>query len=76
MAFVTAVGIMALVSQDGESNWMEGVQLLPVYLIRAHVPFPAGVIAGYGLGTHRQRRPVTHRPPPDTGRRPACRPKS
>lgn len=27
--------IAALVSQDGESNWMEGVQLLVVYLILA-----------------------------------------
>ena len=35
MAVVTTVGIMALVSQDGESNWMEGVQLLAVYLILA-----------------------------------------
>lgn len=28
-----SVGIMALISQDGESHWMEGVQLLAVYLI-------------------------------------------
>lgn len=27
------VGIMALIAQDGESNWMEGVQLLAVYII-------------------------------------------
>jgi Ca2+:H+ antiporter len=33
MAVVIAVGVMALVSQDGESNWMEGVQLLAVYVI-------------------------------------------
>ncbi len=33
MAVVIAVGVMALVSQDGESNWMEGVQLLAVYII-------------------------------------------
>jgi Ca2+:H+ antiporter len=33
MAVVIAVGIMALVSQDGESNWMEGVQLVAVYII-------------------------------------------
>jgi Ca2+:H+ antiporter len=36
---VVAVGIsvwiMALVAQDGESNWMEGVQLLAVYVILA-----------------------------------------
>jgi Ca2+:H+ antiporter len=30
-----AVGIMALISQDGETHWMEGVQLLAVYLILA-----------------------------------------
>lgn len=28
-----SVGIMALISLDGESHWMEGVQLLAVYLI-------------------------------------------
>jgi Ca2+:H+ antiporter len=33
MAVVLAVAIMALISQDGESNWMEGVQLLAVYTI-------------------------------------------
>ncbi len=34
-ALVAASIIAALVSQDGESNWMEGVQLLVVYLILA-----------------------------------------
>jgi Ca2+:H+ antiporter len=33
VAVAVAVGTMALISQDGESNWMEGVQLLAVYLI-------------------------------------------
>jgi Ca2+:H+ antiporter len=33
LAVVLAVGIMALSCQDGESNWMEGVQLLAVYVI-------------------------------------------
>ncbi len=28
-----SVGIMALISNDGESHWMEGVQLLAVYII-------------------------------------------
>jgi Ca2+:H+ antiporter len=36
---VVAVGIsvwiMSIVAQDGESNWMEGVQLLGVYAILA-----------------------------------------
>jgi Ca2+:H+ antiporter len=33
VAVVMSVGIMALVCQDGESHWMEGVQLLAVYLM-------------------------------------------
>lgn len=33
LAIVLSVAIMALISQDGESNWMEGVQLLAVYII-------------------------------------------
>ena len=31
LAITLSVAIMALISQDGESNWMEGVQLLAVY---------------------------------------------
>lgn len=33
VAVAISVAIIALISQDGESNWMEGVQLLAVYLI-------------------------------------------
>ena len=33
MAVALSVGIVSLVSLDGESNWMEGVQLLAVYVI-------------------------------------------
>ena len=33
LAVVLAAGVMALIALDGESNWMEGVQLLAVYLI-------------------------------------------
>lgn len=33
VAVSLSVGIAALISQDGESHWMEGVQLLAVYLI-------------------------------------------
>jgi Ca2+:H+ antiporter len=33
LAIGISVGIIALISQDGESNWMEGVQLLAVYAI-------------------------------------------
>jgi Ca2+:H+ antiporter len=28
-----SVGVIALIAQDGESHWMEGVQLLAVYVI-------------------------------------------
>ncbi len=42
VAVIIAVGALALVSQDGESHWMEGVMLLAVYLILAlafyHLP--------------------------------------
>ncbi len=33
VAVVLSTGIMALVSVDGESHWMEGVQLLAVYVM-------------------------------------------
>ena len=33
VAVVMSVGIMALMTQDGESHWMEGVQLLAVYVM-------------------------------------------
>jgi Ca2+:H+ antiporter len=33
VAIVLTVGVVSLVSMDGESNWMEGVQLLAVYVI-------------------------------------------
>ena len=33
VAIVVSVATIALISQDGESNWMEGVQLLAVYVI-------------------------------------------
>jgi Ca2+:H+ antiporter len=35
VAVVLAVAIGAFIAQDGESNWMEGVQLVAVYLILA-----------------------------------------
>jgi len=35
LAVTTAVIVAALVSSDGETNWLEGVQLLAVYLILA-----------------------------------------
>lgn len=33
LAIATSVGIVVLIASDGESNWMEGVLLLAVYLI-------------------------------------------
>jgi Ca2+:H+ antiporter len=42
VAVIASIGILALVSQDGESHWMEGVMLLAVYVIFAlafyHLP--------------------------------------
>jgi Ca2+:H+ antiporter len=33
IALIAAVVVAALVSSDGESNWLEGVALIGVYLI-------------------------------------------
>ena len=35
VAVIAAVFIVAEISRDGETNWLEGVQLLSVYLILA-----------------------------------------
>lgn len=35
LAVAISVGVVSLISMDGESNWMEGVQLLAVYVILA-----------------------------------------
>ena len=35
VAIAASVGILTLISQDGETHWMEGVQLLAVYAILA-----------------------------------------
>ncbi len=58
VAIALSIIIMAFVAQDGETNWMEGVQLLAVYIILgiafyflpapeggAHVPAPAAPAA-------------------------------
>jgi Ca2+:H+ antiporter len=47
IATLLAVGILALVAQDGETNWMEGVLLLAVYAIigLAFYNLPAGTAA-------------------------------
>jgi Ca2+:H+ antiporter len=33
VAIAASVAVVALIAQDGESNWMEGVLLLAVYII-------------------------------------------
>ncbi|MEE8451799.1 MAG: calcium/proton exchanger [Thermoguttaceae bacterium] len=42
LAIMLSVGVLSMVSQDGESHWMEGVMLLGVYIIMAlafyHLP--------------------------------------
>jgi len=42
IAVVVAVGVLALICQDGETHWMEGAMLLGVYVIIAlafyHLP--------------------------------------
>jgi len=35
LSVALSVGVVALIAMDGESNWMEGVQLLAVYVILA-----------------------------------------
>jgi Ca2+:H+ antiporter len=35
VALIAGVFITALVSEDGESNWLEGVELLVIYIILA-----------------------------------------
>ena len=35
LAVVLAVGVVSMVAQDGESNWLEGALLIAVYLILA-----------------------------------------
>ena len=46
VSLLSALGILALVSVDGETHWMEGVMLLAAYGIFAlafyHLPAPAG----------------------------------
>jgi Ca2+:H+ antiporter len=58
LAVSAAAGIMAFISHDGESHWMEGVQLLAVYIILGiaffflpHETAAAGAAAATG-GSH------------------------
>jgi Ca2+:H+ antiporter len=49
VAVIVAVQIVTVISNDGETNWLEGVQLLSVYLILAtlfyFLPAPAPATA-------------------------------
>jgi Ca2+:H+ antiporter len=51
MAVVVSIGIVSMVTQDGESNWIEGALLLAVYLILALAFYhaPADLMAS-GVG--------------------------
>jgi Ca2+:H+ antiporter len=50
VAVVLAIGILSMVTQDGESHWMEGALLLAVYLILALAFYhaPADLMAAGG----------------------------
>lgn len=52
LAIIVAVAITGQIAGDGESNWLEGVQLLAVYVILAIVffflPDPVGAVPGAG----------------------------
>jgi len=54
LAIAAAAGIMAFISHDGESHWMEGVQLLAVYVILGiafyFLPHEAGAAAATAGG--------------------------
>jgi Ca2+:H+ antiporter len=56
LAIVLSVAIMALIAQDGESNWMEGVQLLAVYIILGiaffYLPEAVGAVAAPAVDGH------------------------
>jgi Ca2+:H+ antiporter len=52
VAVIASAGVMALCANDGESHWMEGVQLLAVYVILGiaffFLPVPGGAEAAAG----------------------------
>jgi len=54
LAVGICVGVMAFCAQDGESHWMEGVQLLAVYIILGiafyFLPVEASGVAGAAAG--------------------------
>ncbi|HEX2092583.1 MAG TPA: calcium/proton exchanger [Longimicrobiaceae bacterium] len=56
LAVAVCVGIMAFCGTDGESHWMEGVQLLAVYVILGiafyFLPVPEAVAAGSAQPAH------------------------
>jgi Ca2+:H+ antiporter len=59
IAVVIAVGVLALVCQDGESHWLEGAMLLAVYVILA--------LAFYHLPAGGFSKAAIVRPPPPIG---------
>ena len=56
LAVVASAGIMAFCANDGESHWMEGIQLLAVYIILGiaffFLPVPEGAAAAAGAVGH------------------------
>ena len=56
LAVVASAVIMAFCANDGESHWMEGVQLLAVYIILGiaffFLPVPEGAAAAAGAAGH------------------------
>jgi Ca2+:H+ antiporter len=46
IAVILAVGVLSMVSQDGECHWMEGVMLLGVYVIFALAFYNLPAVAG------------------------------
>ena len=54
LAVLASAGIMAFCANDGESHWMEGIQLLAVYIILGiaffYLPIPEGAAAAAAAG--------------------------
>ncbi|MBK9707990.1 MAG: calcium/proton exchanger [Acidobacteria bacterium] len=50
VAIVVSVGVVSLIAQDGESNWMEGVLLLAVYTILGLTFYILGLSEGRSEG--------------------------
>jgi Ca2+:H+ antiporter len=61
VAVLISIGVLALVSTDGETHWMEGVMLLAVYLMLAlafyHLPEGPPTGSGREVATHARQEP-------------------